>query len=223
MKWVLTGVPGPEASASPSSGTTLDLPSQKFWGWGPRVSASNCPGGYFTLNNVFGLSPPGITPTSDLELHSLSSTAAHGKTLHMEEQGRISMYKKKQDLFSLENLQQRNFSFFSFSIGLLQISQRHYKNYRKYNLHEHKYENSSFEISNYSLIWFWMYFLYCIFISHIQGCLLAATFFRPTPPINVDHSAPSGKLVIPQFKISYGIFNKNVLYPLLTWAVNDPL
>lgn len=48
-------------------------------------------------------------------------------------------------------------------------------------------------------------------------------FFRSMPPINVDHSAPSRKLVIPQFKTSYGIFYKNVLYPLLIWAVNDPL
>lgn len=74
---------------------------------------------------------------------------------------------------------------------------------------------------------FQVWFLYCVFLSHIQSCLLAVTCVGPTPSINVVHSIPSRDLVIPKFHTSYGISymtgDKSVLYLLLIRTVNDPL
>lgn len=74
---------------------------------------------------------------------------------------------------------------------------------------------------------FQVWFLYCVFLSHIQSCLLAVTCVGPTPSINVVHSTPSRDLVIPKFHTSYGISymtgDKSVLYLLLIRTVNDPL
>lgn len=65
MQWFLTGVPGPEASASPSSGTWT-CPIRNSEGGAQQSVPTNSPGGYFILMNVFGISPPGIMPTYDL-------------------------------------------------------------------------------------------------------------------------------------------------------------
>lgn len=46
---------------------------------------------------------------------------------------------------------------------------------------------------------------YCMFMSHIQTCLLAVTFLRPMPSIHVANAAPSRSRVILKVKTSYGI------------------
>lgn len=105
------------------------------------------------------------------------------------------------------------------------------KKLRKIQLTVAQYEHSNFEPSSYSIVWFEYIlsvvfsFFYCIFISHIQTCLLAVAFLRPMPSIDVLHSAPSRNLGIVKVKTSYGIFyitgHENVLYPSRrVWTVN---